>query len=131
MSSQSYRTSLRKHKSRDTGIQNFKMEAAEGYTRPGALLQRRQRRPTPGLLPGKSQGRGAWRAAVHAVAQRRTGLKRLSSSSRRPSQPWGFSEWGASEHTVLRNGPTGHVPEKLALRGLWWRPGCSCTTGRL
>ena len=37
--------------------------------------------PTPVFLPGKSQGRGAWWAAVCGVAQSRTRLKRLSSSS--------------------------------------------------
>ena len=33
---------------------------------------RRQRQPTPVLLPGKSHGRGAWWAAVHGVAQSQT-----------------------------------------------------------
>ena len=33
------------------------------------------------FLPGESQGRGAWWAAVYGVAQSRTQLKRLSSSS--------------------------------------------------
>ena len=37
--------------------------------------------PTPVFLPGESQGRGAWRAAVYGVAQSRTRLKRLSSST--------------------------------------------------
>ena len=37
--------------------------------------------PTPVFLPGESQGRGAWWAAVSGVAQSRTRLKRLSSSS--------------------------------------------------
>ena len=37
--------------------------------------------PTPVFLPGESQGRGAWRAAIYGVAQSRTQLKRLSSSS--------------------------------------------------
>ena len=44
--------------------------------------------PTPVFLPGESQGRGslvgcggAWWAAVYGVAQSRTQLKRLSSSS--------------------------------------------------
>ena len=37
--------------------------------------------PTPVLLPGESQGQGAWWAAVYGVAQSRTRLKRLSSSS--------------------------------------------------
>ena len=36
---------------------------------------------TPVLLPGESQGREAWWAAVYGVAQSRTQLKRLSSSS--------------------------------------------------
>ena len=34
------------------------------------------------FLPGESQGRGAWWAAVSGVAQSRTQLKQLSSSSR-------------------------------------------------
>ena len=33
------------------------------------------------LLPGESQGREAWWAAIYGVAQSRTRLKRLSSSS--------------------------------------------------
>ena len=33
------------------------------------------------FLPGESQGQGAWRADVYGVAQSRTRLKRLSSSS--------------------------------------------------
>ena len=37
--------------------------------------------PTPVFLPGESQGRGAWWAAIYAVAQSQTQLKRLSSSS--------------------------------------------------
>ena len=42
---------------------------------------RRQWHPTPVLLPGESQGRGAWWAAVYGVAQSQTRLKRLGSSS--------------------------------------------------
>ena len=42
---------------------------------------RRKWQPTPVFLPGESQGRGAWWAAVYGVAQSRTQLKRLSSSS--------------------------------------------------
>ena len=45
---------------------------------------RRQWQPTPVFLPGESQG-GAWWAAVYGVAQSRTRLKRLGSSSSRPS----------------------------------------------
>ena len=37
--------------------------------------------PTPVFLPGESQDRGAWWAAVSGVAQSRTWLKWLSSSS--------------------------------------------------
>ena len=42
---------------------------------------RRKWQPTPVFLPGESQGRGAWWAAVYGVAQSQTRLKRLSSSS--------------------------------------------------
>ena len=41
--------------------------------------------PTPVFLPGESQGRGAWWAAIYGVAQSQTRLKQLSSSS---SSPW-------------------------------------------
>ena len=42
---------------------------------------RRKGQHTPVFLPGESQGRGAWWAAVYGVTQSRTRLKRLSSSS--------------------------------------------------
>ena len=42
---------------------------------------RRKWQPTPVFLPGESQGRGAWWAAVPGVAQSWIRLKRLSSSS--------------------------------------------------
>src|SRR5574337_719035 len=42
---------------------------------------RRKWQPTPVFLPGESQGRGAWWAAVYRIAQSRTRLKQLSSSS--------------------------------------------------
>ena len=41
---------------------------------------RRKWPPTPVFLPGESQGREAWWAAVYGVAQSRTRLKRRSSS---------------------------------------------------
>ena len=44
---------------------------------------RRKRQPIPVFLPGESQGRGAWWAAVYGVAQSRTRLKWLSSSMHR------------------------------------------------
>ena len=43
---------------------------------------RRKWQPTPVFLPRESQGRGAWWAAVYGVAQSRTRLKWLSSSSK-------------------------------------------------
>ena len=42
---------------------------------------RRKWPPTPVFLPGESQGWGAWWAALYGVAQSRTWLKGLSSSS--------------------------------------------------
>ena len=42
---------------------------------------RRKWQPTPVFLPGESQDWEAWWAAVYGVAQSRTWLKRLSSSS--------------------------------------------------
>ena len=45
------------------------------------LHWRRTWQPTPVILPGESQGRGAWWAAFYGVAQSQTRLKRLSSSS--------------------------------------------------
>ena len=46
------------------------------------LHWRRKWQPTPVFLPGESQGRGTWWAAVYGVAQSRIRLKRLSSLSR-------------------------------------------------
>ena len=43
---------------------------------------RRKWQPTPVFLPGESQGRGAWWAAVYGVAHSRTRPKWLSNSSR-------------------------------------------------
>ena len=51
------------------------------FSSPSFICRRRQWHPTPVLLPGESQGRGAWFAAVYGVAQSPTRLKRLSSSS--------------------------------------------------
>ena len=42
---------------------------------------RRKWQPTPVFLPGESQRREAWLAAVYGVTQSRTRLKLLSSSS--------------------------------------------------
>ena len=45
------------------------------------MYWRRKWQPIPVFLPGESQGWEAWWAAVYGVAQSRTRLKRLSSSS--------------------------------------------------
>ena len=50
------------------------------------LHWRKKWQPTPVFLPGESQGWGAWWAAVYGVAQSRTQLMRLSSSSSNPNQ---------------------------------------------
>ena len=42
---------------------------------------RRKWQPTPVFLPGESQGRGSWWAAIYGVTQSGTRLKWLSSSS--------------------------------------------------
>ena len=49
---------------------------------------RRKWQPTPLFLPGESQGRGAWWAAKYGVAQSRTRLKWLSSSSNSRATTW-------------------------------------------
>ena len=64
---------------------------------------RRKWQPTPVFLPGESRDGGAWWAAVYGVAQSRTRLKRLSSSSRSNLLPFWLSifpeiyEWYLSE----------------------------------
>ena len=47
----------------------------------GMIQWRRKWQPTAVFLPGESQGQGASWAAVYGVAQSRTRLKQLSSSS--------------------------------------------------
>ena len=51
---------------------------------------RRKWQPTPVFLPGESQGREGWWAAVYGVAQSRTRLERRSSSSK-PSRYWSWN----------------------------------------
>ena len=45
------------------------------------MYRRRKWQPTPVILPGESWDGGAWWAAISAVTQSRTRLKRLSRSS--------------------------------------------------
>ena len=42
---------------------------------------RRKWQPTPVFLPGESQGRGAWWAAIYGVAQSRTRLSDLAAAA--------------------------------------------------
>ena len=61
---------------------------------------------TPVFLPGESQDGGAWWAAIYGVAQSRTQLKRLSSSSMLKSGIAGSSgdpTYGNSTFIFLRN----------------------------
>ena len=64
---------------------------------------RRKWQPTPVFLPREFQGRGAWWAAVSRVAQSRTWLKRLSSSSRLLLNP----------STCLPSSPDGAMAKSL------------------
>ena len=58
---------------------------------------RRKWQPTPVFLPGESQGRGSLVAAIDGVAQSRTQLKWLSSSSMSYFQWTSSAQW----HTLL------------------------------
>ena len=63
------------------------------------ITGRRARNPIPVFLPGKFHGQGAWWATVYGVAQSRTLLMQLSSSSsspkgsRRRGRPWSPFVW--------------------------------------
>ena len=59
------------------GSQRVGQDSATSLSRIG---ERRKWQPTPVFLPGESQGRGAWWAAIYGVAQSWTRLKQLSSS---------------------------------------------------
>ena len=82
---------------------------------------RRKWQSTPVFLPGESQGRGAWWAAVYGVAQSWTQLKRLSSSSRNP-QWWALSstmqiplQWRICCHRFWECHPPSTTPSGIAL----------------
>ena len=73
---------------------------------------RRKWQPTPVFLPGESQGRGAWWAAVYGVTQSQTRLKRLSSSSRfvlsnigwtKGSFRFSLTSYGKTQMNILTN----------------------------
>ena len=64
---------------------------------------RRKKQPTPVFLPGESQGRRSLVAAIYGVAQSRTQLKRLRSSSRWDWMSWSwFSGCWVSSEWVIR-----------------------------
>ena len=69
---------------------------------------RRKRQPTPVFLPGESQGLGSLWAAVYGVAQSRTRLKRLSSSS------------SSSAVCSVEGGSLSGEPEHAAGANKWW-----------
>ena len=62
---------------------------------------RRKWQPTPVFLPGEPRDGGAWWAAVYGVAQSRTQLKQLSSSSRSNHKQHQYGDnrisWGTSQ----------------------------------
>ena len=64
------------------GSQRVRYNWATSFSLFTFMHWRRKWQPTPVFLPGESQGREAWWAAVYGVTQSRTLLKWLSSSSR-------------------------------------------------
>ena len=64
------------------------------------LHWRRKWQPTPVFWPGESQGQGAWWAAIYGVAQSRTRLKWLSSSSS-SRKDWRQEEKGTTEDEIV------------------------------
>ena len=62
---------------------------------------RRKWQPTPVFLPGESQGREAWWAAVYGVTQSQTRLKRRSSSSKLLKINNYFSTLNPSQRTEI------------------------------
>ena len=71
---------------------------------------RRKWQPTLIFLPGESQGRGAWWAAISGIAQSRTRLKRLSSSSSSRCYCEGFSGGSDSKESACGAGDQGSIP---------------------
>ena len=94
----------------------------------------RKWQPTPMFLPEQPQGRGTWWAAVYGVAQSRTWLKRLSSSSSltqssNHSDPFNMRlqmmDFSAKNSTTFHlkvlavafQGPCGRLPSQLSSHG--------------
>ena len=64
---------------------------------------RRKGQPTPVFLPGESQGRGAWWAAVYGVTQSRTLLKRLGMKTNEILKSQGFIHSMWEDGKVVKN----------------------------
>ena len=66
---------------------------------------RRKWQPSPVFLPGESQDGGDWWASIYGVAQSRTRLKRLSSSSSTSSSsncvPGHYAKWHDFFHLIF------------------------------
>ena len=69
---------------------------------------RRKWQPTPVFLPGESQGRGSLLGCIYGVAQNRTRLKWLSSSS--SSIREGFPSSSAGKESACNVGDLGSIP---------------------
>ena len=85
---------------------------------------RRKWQPTPVLLPGESQGRGVWWAAVSGITQSQTWLKWLSSSSssRHDSDSsflWASSAVRPFSHLQASVWPSFHAVLWGKMKG-WW-----------
>ena len=67
---------------------------------------RRKWQPTPVFLPGESQGRGSWWAAIYGVPQSWIRLRQLSNSSSRPFAAYNFKLsdcWTLKDFSFLAN----------------------------
>ena len=62
---------------------------------------RRKWQPTPVFLPGKSHGRGAWRAAVHGVTMEYNKLQQLNSNVYAQSCPTLYDPTAADSQAPL------------------------------
>ena len=83
--------------------------------------------PTPVFWPGESQGRGAWWAAVYGVAQSRTQLKRLSSSSSTKKTP-NRSQRSPPKQNRTKESRNLRTAKTLCPR--WNETGKKCSTGK-
>ena len=80
---------------------------------------RRKWQPTPVFLPGESRDEGAWWAAVYGVAQSRTQLKWLSSSSSNAGDLGSIPESGRSPGEGNGNPLQYSCLENPNDRGVW------------